>query len=94
MGWSLAIIRRLSQPDSMLRTLSALSPFLSLCYLESQDLPIDHSVKVEFSTQAGYDYPVYSATDQIYHVCVDGYDPFQYGVFELQCAQGPDGQGW
>ena len=33
------------------------------------------------------------AVDEIYHVCVDGYDPSQYGLFELWFADGPDGQG-
>ena len=29
----------------------------------AQELSIEHSVKVEFPTQAGYDYTVYSTTD-------------------------------
>ena len=33
------------------------------------------------------------AAAEIYHVCVDGYDPSQHGLFELWFAYGPDGQG-
>ena len=37
--------------------------FLSLFQPRAQELSIEHSVKVEFPTQAGYDYTVYSTTD-------------------------------
>ena len=47
----------------MLRSLSALSLLLCWCCLQCQELSIEHSVKVEFPTQAGYDYTVYSTTD-------------------------------
>jgi len=37
--------------------------FLCLNRFHAQELSIEHSVKVEFPTQAGYDYTVYSTTD-------------------------------
>ena len=37
--------------------------FLCLYRFHAQELSIEHSVKVEFPTQAGYDYTVYSTTD-------------------------------
>ena len=37
--------------------------FLCLYRPHAQELSIEHSVKVEFPTQAGYDYTVYSTTD-------------------------------
>ena len=37
--------------------------FLCLYRFHAQELSIEHSVKVEFPTQAGYDYTVYTTTD-------------------------------
>ena len=47
-----------------LTTVLFLACFLSLRLLgQAPTLQIEHSVKVEFPTQAGYDYTVYSTTD-------------------------------
>ena len=47
-----------------LTTVLFLACVLSLRLLgQAPSLQIEHSVKVEFPTQAGYDYTVYSATD-------------------------------